>query len=53
MRSSENFAKTFNTNEKKSNVFKLTYENFFSFVQEQVMHTESSMTEDITEMDKI
>lgn len=31
----------------------MTYENFFSFVQEQVMHTENTMTEDITEIDKI
>ena len=52
-RSSENFAFAFKTNEKKANVFLLTYENFFSFVQEQFLHNETSLTEDITEFDKV
>ena len=52
-KASENFAFSFKTNEKKSNVFLLTYENFFSFAQEQFLHNETSLTEDITEIDKV
>jgi hypothetical protein len=51
-RSAENFAQAFPSNQKKSNVFKITYENFLNFVQEQILHNENSMTEDITDLEK-